>query len=239
MGWTRRGSANDVSPAVEVATSGGLRRVRGFIGYFFLRTRQGESWEPSGSFEHRTYLDYGSYIRHQEQKLSTLDLRAYDRSYAQLLGERIRDLDVRGRPVLCLAARIGTEVKAFRTAGAFAVGIDLNPGKKNPYVTFGDFHRLEFDDDSAFIVFTNSLDHAFDANRLLDEAHRVLASGGMFVVEASAGTAEGKAPLYYEAFYWNSLDDLVALIEARGFTLRSRVPFEQPWRGAHLRFDVA
>jgi SAM-dependent methyltransferase len=215
-----------------------LGRVRGYLRYFVLRTRQGERWDRTGSFERRRYTDYASYVRHQELKLKTLDLRTYDREYASVLGERIADLELSGRSVLCLAARVGTEVRAFRLAGSFAVGIDLNPGQKNPYVTYGDFHSLAFRGGSVSLVFTNSLDHAFDADRLLDETRRVLEAGGMFVVEAAAGSAEGTAPQYFEAFYWESLDDLVALIEARGFELRSRLSFTQPWTGEHLRFDA-
>ena len=48
------------------------------------------------------------------------------------------------RTVLCLAARIGTEVKAFLDLGCFAIGIDLNPGTDNRYVVHGDFHDLQF-----------------------------------------------------------------------------------------------
>ena len=50
-------------------------------------------------------------------------------------------------PVLaCSALRRARppEVRAFLDHGAFAVGIDLNPGRDNRYVMVGDFHQLQF-----------------------------------------------------------------------------------------------
>ena len=46
--------------------------------------------------------------------------------------------------MLCLGARLGTEVRALHNLGYFAIGIDLNPGVDNPYVLMGDFHKLVF-----------------------------------------------------------------------------------------------
>jgi len=76
--------------------------------------------------------------------------------------------------MLCLAARIGTEVKSFLDLGAFAVGIDINPGKKNKYVLFGDFQDIQFAPKCADIIFTNSIDHVYDIEKFLSEIKRVL-----------------------------------------------------------------
>ena len=69
--------------------------------------------------------------------------------------------------VLCLGARQGTEVKAFLDLGCFAVRIDLEPGAENQFVVQGDFHDLKFPTESVDIVFTNSLDHAFDPKKMI------------------------------------------------------------------------
>jgi SAM-dependent methyltransferase len=149
------------------------------------------------------------------------------------------DIDWRGRSVLCLAARIGTEVKAFLDVGAFAVGIDLNPGEANRYVLYGDFHALQFSDASIDFVFTNSLDHAFDLGRLSREAARVLKPGGMLLVEALRGRREGAQPGFFESFWWQSIDELIAALAKNGFTLQQRAAINYPWEGEALGFSLA
>jgi ubiquinone/menaquinone biosynthesis C-methylase UbiE len=142
---------------------------------------------------------------------------------------------LRGLRVLCLAARLGGEVRAFIDLGALAIGIDLNPGIGNRYVVHGDFHHLQYADNTFDVVFTNSLDHALDVPRIMDEARRVLADDGMFIVEASAGR-ESYAPKTWEALTWANLDDLVTVIEQGGFRLESRSEVDELWPGEQLRF---
>ena len=64
-----------------------------------------------------------------------------------------------GRTVLCLGARLGGEVRAFKSLGAVAVGIDLEPGRGNMDVVFGDFHDVPFAADSFDYAYSNVLDH--------------------------------------------------------------------------------
>ena len=194
--------------------------------------------ERSGSFMARRYASYDDYVAHQSAKLDTLDLAEYDVRYRELLAARLREAGQvqKDATVLCLAARVGTEVKAFQDLGCFAVGIDLNPGDANPYVLPGDFHDVQFPDGSADVVFTNSLDHALEPARMLGEVRRLLGEGGLFVVEASLGGEEGFSPREYEAFYWDTVEDLVKLIEAEGFERVSSAPYEEPWRGVHMAF---
>jgi SAM-dependent methyltransferase len=194
--------------------------------------------ERSGSFISRRYGSYEDYLAHQATKLETIDLREYDVAYRRLLAERLRAAGhVQGDfRVLCLAARLGTEVRAFQDLGCFAVGIDLNPGDVNRHVLHGDFHEVQFPDGSADVVFTNSLDHALEPPRVLAEVRRLLSARGLFVVEASLGSDEGFSPREYEAFYWDTLEDLVALIEGEGFERMSSSRFEEPWAGAHMTF---
>jgi SAM-dependent methyltransferase len=166
------------------------------------------------------------------------DLAEYDSKYKQVLCDRVSELNLAGKSVLCLGARIGTEVKAFRDQGAFALGIDINPGTKNEYVIFGDFHHLKFPDRCVDVVFTNCLDHAFDLHRVLDEIRRVLRPSGQFLIEAVAGLNAGKQPGFYESFWWLSIDDLVQLIQKSGFALRTRAKIEYPWEGEALHWTL-
>ena len=55
----------------------------------------------------------------------------------------------------------------FIDHGAFAVGIDLNPGRDNRWVVIGDFHALQYADASVDVVYTNSFDHVFELERVL------------------------------------------------------------------------
>lgn len=217
------------------------RRRRKSVQRFWQEVRYGSSWQPAGGSDlrQRSYDSYDAYLDHQRSKLGQIgpELADYDeRFYAALLA-RLHSLDPawHGRRVLCLGARQGSEVRAFIAAGAFAVGVDLNPGSDNPYVVRGDFHRLQFADGTLDVVFTNSLDHALDLDRVLSEVRRLLRPGGWFIAEAAAGE-EAKPAGPFETLWWNSVDDLAAAITARGFELAGRHPFELPWLGQQMLF---
>lgn len=195
-------------------------------------------WVQAGEgLQQRGYRDYEDYVRHQRAKLGAIgDLSGYDSRFRAALGERLRALGLiaPGMRVLCLGARLGTEVKAFRDLGCFAVGVDLNPGAENAFVLYGDFHAIQFPTGSAELTFTNSLDHVLDVERVLGEVHRVLRPEGLFIVEAVRGRAEGQTPGLYESFFWSTIDDLAALLQRHRFTLLVRQPFSVPWAGEHL-----
>jgi len=190
-------------------------------------------------FSARRYESYEDYVAHQKSKLALLDgvlLEEYDREFVAQLGARLKKIDrvKPGASVLCLAARLGSEVKAFRALGCFAVGVDLNPGADNRFVVVGDFHELQFADHCVDVVFTNSLDHSYDLERILGEVRRVLKADGQFIVEAAMGAREGTAPSAWEAFYWETVDDLVARLTASGFEPLERREIRYPWYGMHL-----
>jgi SAM-dependent methyltransferase len=206
-----------------------------------LRNKFGESWSAEGNgsdFLKREYKSYEDYIEHQRAKLAIYDLDTYDVKFREVLRDRLASTGTAwsGQTVLCLAARIGTEVKAFLDLGCFAIGIDLNPGEKNRYVVQGDFHDLQYSNGSIDFVYTNSLDHAFDIRRIAGEVHRVLAADGHFIVEAVAGKLEGVNPGFFESLSWAKVDDLAAIIGESGFQLINRQDFAYPWSGKQLWF---
>lgn len=218
------------------------RSIRKRIYWPQLRRKFAEKWTvESGKeqFVKRSYNSYEDYVEHQRAKLGLHDLEKYDVKFREVLRERLSNSGIcwNGRTVLCLGARIGTEVKAFVDVGCFAVGIDLNPGKGNRYVVQGDFHDLQYAADSIDFVFTNSLDHAFDIHRIVGEIHRVLKPEGRLIIEAVAGQGEGSPPGFFESFFWAKIDDLATLIEQSGFRLSNRVDFECPWKGQQLWFE--
>ena len=193
------------------------------------------------SFQNRSYDSYPAYLEHQKAKLGLHDFANYDVEFRNALRDRMAKLDLAwpGRTVLCLAARIGTEVKAFIDLGCFAIGIDLNPGEANRFVVHGDFHDLQYAPGSVEVVYTNSLDHAFDIDRIAKEILKVLKPGGMLIVEAAGGTDQGVKPGFFESFSWTSIDSLVELLEKAGFRLTHRMEIAEPWPGESLCFEVA
>ena len=219
-----------------------LRRWRQFFGILRFNSRTGNRWKPAegaSGLKQREYPSYEEYVRHQQSKFGHLDLTEYDRAYRVLLRERLRTsaLLKPGASVLCLGARQGTEVKAFHDLGCFAVGIDLNPGKENKFVLPGDFHDVQFPDRSVDVVFTNSFDHTLDPEKLLQQITLLLKPGGMLVIEAIQGEAEHSAPDYYASFWWEKIDDLLALIGRHGFKVARRTPFNEPWPGEQIFFS--
>ena len=198
----------------------------------------GDIWNAKSSFQNRSYDSYEAYLEHQKAKLETHDFANYDTEFRTALRERLAALKVDwpARNVLCLAARIGTEVKAFLDLGCFAIGIDLNPGKENRYVVQGDFHDLQFAPESVDVVYTNSLDHAFDIDRIAKEVLRVLKPDGVFIVEAVQGRDQGVNPGFFESFFWKNIDELVQVIEKAGFNVSQRTPISHPWPGEAICF---
>ncbi|MEO0757657.1 MAG: class I SAM-dependent methyltransferase [Cyanobacteria bacterium J06648_16] len=191
----------------------------------------------------RTYDSYEQYLSHQSSKLSKLDrtrLSEYESRYYSGLVKRLEELAIlrRGDNVLCLAARTGIECKAFIDLGCFPIGIDLNPGPENYYVVHGDFHHLQFADSSVDYVFTNSLDHAFDLDKILSEVLRVLQPEGRFIAEIVAGSKDERPrrPGLYESVWWERSQDMVDRISSHQFEVEINREFNAPWTGRQVVF---
>ena len=134
----------------------------------------------------RQYASYQAYLEHQSEKLEKKlsQIQQYDLEYEKIVKNRYQNaFEFSGKTMLCLAARLGGEVRAFKSLGALAIGVDLEPGKNNKHVLYGDFHNLQFADNSFDFAFTNAIDHVFELEIFLQEVQRVLVSGGLFIVE--------------------------------------------------------
>lgn len=219
-----------------------FRRLGAQLRKALLRFRIGGQWEQTESgFSRRVYPDYETYLTHQKTKFDAARgkfVRRHDERFYDALSARLADLplDLKWLPVLCIAARQGTEVRAFIDRGAFAVGIDLNPGRENRYVVVGDFHALQYADGTVQVVYTNSLDHAFDLDRVLAEIHRVLDEDGVLIAELNGGEAQPSDAGFYESSSWSSIDDIRRRIEAHGFRVAQRSAFDVPWKGEQIMF---
>ncbi|MGH9365912.1 MAG: class I SAM-dependent methyltransferase [Thermoanaerobaculia bacterium] len=213
------------------------RRWQIFLGDLRARVVVPNDWlkgDTAPGTRRRAYVTFQEYLDHQVSSLALIDLSDYDKAFRPALRERLERHQIisrRGTSVLCLAARIGTEVKSFLDLGCFAVGMDLNDRARNPWVLYGDFHDIQFADQSIDLVYTNSLDHVYDVGRVIREVKRILKPGGIFVMEASVGEKHGANPGTYESFWWESPDQLAAIIEGHGFSHRLKDSFQIPWPG--------
>jgi len=167
---------------------------------------------------------YEEYLDHQKAKLdkSMRHLRVKWINRKRKFIKKFRKFikHIRGRKVLCLGARLGDEVAAFRELGfTKSVGIDLNPGPNNRYVTKGDFHNIPFDNDRFGAVYSNCLDHAWELKTVSREIKRVLKKDGVFICDVSFCYGEHEHLVtqpqedQYEAVIWDSLDDFVKEFE--------------------------
>jgi SAM-dependent methyltransferase len=204
----------------------------------WLRVRHAVNPPRHGALDRiasRRYGTYDDYVAQQRGKLDLCDLGDHDRQLRARLADRFRGSNLEGRSVLCLAARLGEEVRAFQDIGAFAVGVDLNPGERNPVVLPGDFHYLVFPDSCVDVIYTNSMDHSIDLCLLLREIERVLKPGGELLIDAREGADEVAFDDWDTS--WRSIDDLVEAVADAGFIPRERAPISFPWRGEFLRFS--
>ncbi len=169
----------------------------------------------------REYSSYNAYLEHQKEKTADEKrrerlLKAFDRrknyfaARFQALPYKIKK-NLRDVKVICLGARMGEEVAAFRNFGAEAIGVDLVPNE--PYVIECDFHNLLFEDASHNLVYTNCLDHSYDLKKIFDEVYRVLERNGSFVIDLDLGHMG-----QYESM---QIDKVASLLELTSMTLES------------------
>ena len=189
---------------------------------------EGERWQHDQGGARRRYASYDEYVEHQSAKLGEILPRLHETREDDLaeFKRRFETCPQLGaaRNVLCLGARIGTEVRALHALGHFAIGIDLNPGADNRYVLPGDFHAIVFPDGSVDAIYSNALDHAFDLDKVLAEVRRLLRPGGLFVLDVLDGYEEegGFVPGEYEAMMWRDHKGFLERIaDLSGFVLET------------------
>ncbi len=203
---------------------------------------EGERWQRDAGLARRDYGSYDEYLSHQASKLDNIIDRlreTEDEDYAEFLRrfESCEPLS-EARSVLCLGARLGTEVKALHALGHFAVGIDLNPGDGNPYVLTGDFQNIAFPDRSVDAIYTNALDHAFDLEGIVGEIRRLLRDNGLFVADVLLGYEEGFIAGDFEATHWADSQSFIEKIRDIGSFELESVRELGPHRRDHWRQAV-
>lgn len=133
----------------------------------------------------------------------------------------------KGSSVLCLGARFGEEVKAWRSLWCGAIGIDLF-GDEKGLVIKADWNDMPFPDSTFDCVFTNSIDHASDIQKMVAEIKRVLVPDGKVILElmrkhaTTDETIRAKFgnPERYEAMLWNKDEDVLEAFD--GFVVTDK-----------------
>src|SRR5262245_45370828 len=201
----------------------------------------GRNWvRVTGGVRARQYNDYrrspGGQARDDRQSVSL------SHKFRTVLRNRLQFIFIdrlAGASVLCLGARTGAECEAFIDRGLKPIGIDINPEPDARLVKQGDFNNLEFPDDSFDVVYTNSLDHAFDLDKVIGEIWRVLKRGGHVIAEIVLGSKDGplgREPGEYESLWWDHAGEVAERIERRGFTRLQVFQFDYPWNGRQYVF---
>lgn len=134
---------------------------------------------------------YANYIERQKQKLSLKfnTIKRFDKELEEIVYKDLNmklpsDVSLTGKSVLCLGARLGGEVRAFKRMGSLTVGIDLNPGHGNQHVLQGDFHHLQWPDHVFDFAFSNVIGHIFSLEDFGKEVCRILKKDGIFIMDA-------------------------------------------------------
>jgi len=196
-------------------------------------------------FHLKDYKSYDDYIAHQCSKLDiklsnpngVAWLDRHERTYYSILKYILDALCLRGatsifkgKTCLCLGARGEAEVRAFISMGCLAIGIDVKPTPNNSYVVMGDAARIQYEDDSFDIVFTNAFDHFLAINDVLAQISRVLKPNGLFIL--ITGTPEGAKGDDFGSTYWDSQDELEEyLLKAYKFKVMARTSIEKDTKG--------
>ncbi len=114
---------------------------------------------------------------------------------------------------ICLGARTGQEVKALNNIGINAIGVDLVAFP--PFTIVGDVHNLPFENDIFDLAFTNIYDHVLYPEKMLEEVYRILAPGGIFILQIQLGFDPDK----FSVNYVYNLDQLKELVALKNFEI--------------------
>lgn len=180
----------------------------------------------------REYTTYEDYLAHQSSKLDKQFplIQKFDRRCETIFYKRFSELSLSfaGKSIICLGARLGGEVRAFKSLGALAIGIDLNPHDKNLHVLHGDFHSIQFPDESFDYVFSNCFDHVLYIDAFFNEILRVLKRDGIFIMETGIQKS-GK----YEVRDTDNFDEIKRIILDH-FVIIREFDIKDPWVGKGL-----
>lgn len=172
---------------------------------------------------HNTNISYDQYVINQINR-SSLKLnktRGYDHWLA--VYEQFRDflVDTYSKMV-CLGVRSGEEVFCFQkiflgnNIGINVFGTDINPRSAfGSRIFCCDFNNNPEDWENKFdVVYSNSIDHAYDVEKTLEEWIRITSKGGILVIQfGNLGGGTSESDLY--SFSEHGVNDLISKFSGR------------------------
>jgi len=150
--------------------------------------------------------EVSTYEKKQASKLNKnyATISKWDLMIEKQLYDRFSSLkDTFEGPVLCVGARLGGEVRAFKRITGESIGIDFNPGKNNPDVIYGDAMALQFENNRFETVYCNILDHIPDLKKAFGEMIRVLNPGGTIFFDIDQNAPDQYAVRDLRKFDWD------------------------------------
>ena len=171
--------------------------------------------------EKRRDYSYEEYVERQLEKTNNKRLRQrlkndfhgrVDR-FTKRLTPAVTKYLKDGDKILCMGARLGEEVVACNDLGLNAIGVDLAPNP--PHVVEGDFNDLRktFKKNEFDAIFTNSFDHAWDADKFFDSVRGVLKEDGIFIMDVFPGERNFH---HYEVLFVAKAKDVIKAVEKTG-----------------------
>jgi SAM-dependent methyltransferase len=187
-----------------------------FYKFYQKKIAANSSYKIIDGITYRKYKfnEYNSYLEHQSFKFFLYKLpllNTFDEAVSNFFNNFKKLKIKRNSYILCLGARTGAEVKAFRKLGFFLIGIDLAYPKNSPYVIYGDFHNLDFPEKSFDLIYSNTLDHVYNHEKFIKEILRVLKNDGKILFDIQKGINENNKIVIgqFETCGWDHSDEII------------------------------
>ena len=144
---------------------------------------------------------------------------------------KVLRVNIAGKAVLCVGARLGGEVRAFARLGALALGIDFNPGASNKFVLYGTATELQFASNTFEVLYSNILDHIDDLESFMKECKRVLKAGVGFLF---LDVDQNKPDKWSVRDMRGQINTVIAMVQSIGLELLSdKVIVREKDKGKH------
>jgi len=166
----------------------------------------------------REYKNYDDYLSFQKEKTCDpvrrekwlneewdLKISGFKNEFSKLKNYLKED-----SRILCLGARTGQEVVAFKEMGySNTIGIDIVPCE--PHVVLGDIHDLSFNAAEFDLVYSNIIDHSINPKKMVSEIERVLKIDGLFYLQVQLGANQDE---FTEFEIKNPMHDVIPLFDS-------------------------
>lgn len=181
-------------PQTDLSTK--IKEIESVLAVKKILNRNADDIKQISKYYRKNRLAYRLFNSHEgfvHMGISETDSFSTTDFYAQakLIGKAVEQ--VKASKVLELATGKGATLKylASKYPSTSFYGIDLPNGQlraksklKNLQLDYGDYHDLSVYDDSTFdvVYVVEALCHAHDKSKVIEEAHRVLRKGGLFII---------------------------------------------------------